>query len=408
MRGVLRLAPFRRLLTAYALNELAWAFSSLALSYLVYRRTASALDAAAFFQGTLFVPALLAPLIVARVDHLPAGRVLPTLYALEAIAFVLLALIANHASIAVVLLIAAVDGVIALTARSVARAAAVAVTAPVGLLREGNALANSVFTVTFMAGPALAGVVIVAGGTTAVLLINGVLFAVITVVLATARGLPAPETAAPSGGGRLKAAIAHARERPMIRTLLGLQSALLLFFTISIPVEVVYAEHTLHAGAAGYGVLISAWGGGAVAGSTVYARWRRLPARELIVLGSALLGAGFAVLAVAPSLAVAIIGSAIAGIGNGIEAVAVRTAVQEEVEPGWMALMMAFNESLGQLVPGGGILIGGLLAALATPRSALAVGAIGTLVLTAAAWVVLRPAVRVGRPRFEGPAHDRA
>jgi hypothetical protein len=73
-----------------------------------------------------------------------------------------------------------------------------------------------------------------------------------------------------------------------------------------------------------------------------------------------------------------------------------------------MALMMAFNESLGQLVPGGGILIGGLLAALATPRSALAVGAIGTLVLTAAAWVVLRPAVRVGRPRFEGPAHDRA
>jgi MFS family permease len=194
----------------------------------------------------------------------------------------------------------------------------------------------------------------------------------------------------------------------MIRTLLGLQSALLLFFTISIPVEVVYAEHTLHAGAAGYGVLISAWGGGAVAGSTVYARWRRLPARELIVLGSALLGAGFAVLAVAPSLAVAIIGSAIAGIGNGIEAVAVRTAVQEEVEPGWMALMMAFNESLGQLVPGGGILIGGLLAALATPRSALAVGAIGTLVLTAAAWVVLRPAVRVGRPRFEGPAHDRA
>ena len=47
MRSVLRLAPFRRLLAAYTLNELAWAFSLLALSYLVYRRTNSALGAAA-------------------------------------------------------------------------------------------------------------------------------------------------------------------------------------------------------------------------------------------------------------------------------------------------------------------------------------------------------------------------
>ena len=73
---------------------------------------------------------------------------------------------------------------------------------------------------------------------------------------------------------------------------MGLQSALTLFFSLSVPVEVAFASHTLHAGAGGYGALVTAWGAGAVAGSTMYARWRRLPARELIVLGSVLLGAG--------------------------------------------------------------------------------------------------------------------
>ncbi len=405
MRGVLRLAPFRRLLAAYTLNELAWAFSALALSYLIYRRTNSALGAAAFYQGTLFVPALVSPLIVARLDGRHPASILPLLYGLEAIAYLLLALIASHTSWVVVLVIATVDGIIALIARSLARAATVAVTSPVGLLREGNALANTLFTICFMAGPAIAGAVIVAGGTTTVLFVNAGLFTVITLVLATARGLPGA-TEVPAEGGRLRAAIRHVRQQPTIRALFILQSVLTLFFTISIPVEVVYAEHTLHAGAAGYGVLISAWGGGAVAGSTIYARWRRLSARDLIVLGSILLGAGLVVMAIAPTLAVAIVGSAVAGVGNGIYAVAARTAVQEAVEPHWMPLMMSFNESLGQAVPGAGILIGGLVAAFISSRTAFAVGGIGALAMTGAAWVVLRPKVRVSRPHIEGPAHD--
>lgn len=407
MRGVLRLAPFRRLLAAYTLNELAWSFSSLALSYLIYRGSGSALGAAAFYQGTLFVPALVAPLFVARIDRRHPRSTLPVLYGLQAIAYFVLALVARHSSWVVVLAIATVTGIIALIGRSLARAATVAVTSPAGLLREGNALANTMFTVCFMAGPVIAGLVIVAGGTTAVLLINGGLFVVITAVLATAGGLPAPAAAeATSWWRRLHAAVDHVCRDRVLRSLFILQSVLLVFFTISIPVEVVYAEHTLHAGAAGYGVLISAWGGGAVAGSTIYARWRRLPARELIVLGSVLLGVGLLLMAVAPTLPVAIAGSAIAGVGNGIYAVSARTAVQEAVEAAWMPLMMSFNEAISQAIPGVGILIGGLVAALASTRSAFAVGGIGALSLTGVAWLMLRPAVRVSRPHIEGPAHD--
>ena len=52
----------------------------------------------------------------------------------------------------------------------------------------------------------------------------------------------------------------------------------MVLFTISFPVEVVFAQHSLHAGPRGYGALLSAWGAGAVVGSAVYARWRRSPA----------------------------------------------------------------------------------------------------------------------------------
>ena len=71
----------------------------------------------------------------------------------------------------------------------------------------------------------------------------------------------------------------------MIRRLVLLQMFGVLFFTISVPVEVVFAEHSLHAGSAGYGALLSAWGAGAVAGAAIYARWRALPSRALIVIG---------------------------------------------------------------------------------------------------------------------------
>ena len=48
----------------------------------------------------------------------------------------------------------------------------------------------------------------------------------------------------------------------------------MLFFAISIPVEVVFATRTLHAGAGGLGALSALWGAGAVAGSGIYARFR--------------------------------------------------------------------------------------------------------------------------------------
>ncbi len=405
MSQVLKLPAYRRLLLAYTFNELAWSLGPLALAVLVYRRTGSAVGAMAFFLCSQFVPALFSPLLVARVDQRAPGRVLPVLYGLEAVAFLILALLTARFELAAVLALTVLDGLLALTARSIARATTVAVTAPAGLLREGNALLNASFSACYMAGPAIGGVVVLTGGTRAALLANAGLFVVIVVVLASARGLPSAATEREPAAGRLRAAWSYARRERAIRMLLVLQAVGLVFFTISIPVEVVFAQHSLHAGGGGgYGALLSAWGAGAIVGSVIYARWRALSSRTLISLSAAALGAGFAVMAVAPTLLVAIVGAVIAGTGNGIEAVAVRTALQERVAERWMTLVIGLAEAISQAVPGVGIIIGGVLAAVSGPRTALAVAAAGALVVAAVALIVLRPGEEALDP--SGPRAD--
>jgi Major Facilitator Superfamily len=399
---VLKIGAYRRLFVAYTLNELAFMVGSLALALLVYRRTGSAFGATAFFLASQFVPALISPLVVARLDQRSPSFVLPALYWFEALVFFALAWVAGHFSLVLVLVLALVDGLAALAARSLARAATVSVTSAVGLLREGNAVANAGFSVCFMLGPAIGGAVVAAGGTSAALIANGCLFGVIGLTLATASGLPRPAPSRVPARGRVRGAIEYARERVVIRRLLILQVLGVLFFTISVPVEVVFAEHSLHAGSTGYGGLLSAWGAGAVAGAAIFARWRALPSRSLIVIGAGSLGIGFLVMAVAPTLAVAIVGAAFAGVGNGVEAVAARTALQEETEERWMALMMSFNESLLQTVPGAGILLGGTLTALGSPRGALTVAGVGSVAVTVVAWFALA-SLSAARPPSASP-----
>src|SRR5690242_18627878 len=195
----------------------------------------------AYFLCSQFVPALIAPTVVARIDRDSPRRVLPVLYALESVAFLALAWVSAHFVLAAVLVLTIADGVLALTARPLARAATVAVTAPAGLLREGNALTNAAFSVSFMVGPAIGGLVVVAGGIVAALFVNSFLFAVSALTLATARGLVKTSPSDSSSSGRLRAALRHARSSPPVRTLLGVQVTAVLIFTIVVPVMVVFA-----------------------------------------------------------------------------------------------------------------------------------------------------------------------
>lgn len=400
MKGVLQLAPFRRLVATSLLNELASSIGAVALALLVYRRTGSAIGATAFFLCAQFGPALISPFLVARLDQRAARVVLAELYVLEAAVFGLLALVTRHFSLAAVLVLAFLDGLLALTGRVLSRAAWTPITSSAGLLREANAFLNASYSVLFMIGPAVGGAIVALGGPVPALLVNAGIFAVVALIAGTTRGLPAAATERAPWAARLRAGLAHARGQPLIRSLLLVQAIGIIFFTVATPVEVVFAQHSLHAGAGGYGALLSSWGAGTVGGSLAYARWRAWPPRVVITFGTALLATGFLLMALAPSLAVALAGAAVAGAGNGIQIVSLRTTLQELAPERLLALLVGLNESIFYAMPGIGFILGGVVAALAGPRPALALAAAGSIAVAVATWISFRPGVEAEEERW--------
>ena len=160
----LKRPAFRRLALSYAVNELGDWLGIIALSVLVFELTDSALATALLFIGTGFLPAFFTPVMVARLERPPPRFVLPAIYAAEAAAFAALALLSSHFSLAAVVAVAAADGALALTARTLTRAVSAEMLEPHGELRAGNAILNVAFTGGAALGPAIAGAVVGGAG----------------------------------------------------------------------------------------------------------------------------------------------------------------------------------------------------------------------------------------------------
>ena len=390
LRDPLRRPAFRRLAVTYAINELGDWMGIVALAVLVFDQTDSALATAGLFLGTRFVPALLAPVLVARIER-PAPRfTLPVIYAGEAAAFGGLALLAGSFSLAAVIALAALDGTLALTGRSLTRAVVAALLEPAGELRAGNATLNVAFTGGAALGPAIAGLVVAHFGVQTALLLDAASFYVVAWVLLTAGHLPHAEPEPGRLRERVRAGIAYIRSTPPLGPLLTAQAAAFIFFAAVIPIEVIYAKDTLDAGDTGYGLLLASWGGGMVLGSVAFAALRRLPLLVLLLFSTAAVGAGYLGLAVAPTLAVACAASVVGGAGNGVQWVAVVSAVQELTAQLMQARVISVLESIGAAMPGVGYLVGGLVGAGHHARTVFFVAGIGVLAVVAVAAPLLR------------------
>jgi predicted MFS family arabinose efflux permease len=397
-RRPLAIRPFGRLLASYTVNEIGDSVGIIALAVLVYDRTGDVAPTAALFLAGKFLPALVAPLLTARLDQVAVRRTLPWLYAIEALVFVVLAWIASaDFALIAVLGLALVDGAIAVTARALTRGAIASVLQPAHLLREGNALLNLGFAVAVVGGSALAGLLISEFSLTAALLVDAVSFLAIALLLALTRELPRPQGEPQATLERLRSGLAFARRDPRVRLLLGGQSLALILFTLIIPIEVIYAKESLHTTSAGFGVLLASWGAGIVAGSILFVAVRNRSAAGLILLSTAAIGLAYLGMAGAQSLFMACLLSVLGGTGNGIQWVSVMTALQEATPSDYQARVVGLLESALAAMPGVGYLIGGILTAAWSPRTAYAVAGIGTLVLVLIAMVLLR-GLRLGHP----------
>jgi MFS family permease len=386
----LKKPQFRRLATSYAVNELGDWMGIVALSVLVFDRTGSAMATAGLFFGTRFLPALLAPLLVARIERPPPRYALPAIYCGEAAAFGALALLAgDDFFLAGVIVLAAIDGTLALAGRALTRAVVAALLEPEGQLRAGNAVLNVAFTGGAAIGPGIAGLIVAGFGVQSALLLDAVSFYAIAVILFTAGPLPQVEPDPGKVRERVRAGLAYIRERVTLRRLLIAQGAAFVFFAAVIPIEVIYAKETLDAGDSGYGFMLASWGAGMVLGSVVFAAVRRTSLPVLLFFSTVAVGLGYLGLAAAPTLAVACLASVLGGVGNGVQWVSAVSAVQELTTQGMQARVMSVLESIGAAMPGVGYLLGGLIVDVGDPRLAFWVAGFGVLAIVVLSAVVM-------------------
>lgn len=390
----LRAPSFGRLLAAYGVNEIGDSVATIALALLIYAETGSAWATTALFVVNRFLPALCAPVLTARLDQLHTRRVLVGLYLTEAVVFVGLALAAAAFILPLVLVLAFVDGTLAISGRALVRAVVAKILTPLGMLRDGNALLNFSFALASVLGMALGAVLVSAASASVALYADAASFAAVAAILARARALPAAETEREPVLARLRGGLVYLRASPVVRWLVVGEGLALFFFTLVIPIEVVYARETLETTELGFGALLASWSLGIVVGSAIFVRIRHRRALPMVAISTSMIGLAYLGMALTTSLGVACGLALGGGIGNGIQWVAVMTLVQERTAIDLQARIVALLESINALAPGLSYIAGGALTALIAAPAAYAVAGGGVMLMVAVGTLALAAQTR--------------
>lgn len=387
----LRVRGFKALFFSYSINELGNWLGEIALAIVVFDATGSALASASLFVAMQFLPALLSQVLVARLELAKPRVLLSVMYFAEALLFLALAATVNHLVLPVVLLLATLDGAIAIAARSLTRAYAVQTLAPSDSVREGNALINIGFTGAAVLGPIVAGVVVASLGARAGLLIDAVSFAgAALIVIAGARTVASDRREAKHWIIELREGLQYVSRSPVLRTLLLAQGTAWIFFSLPVPIEIVYAKDTLNSGDAGYATILACWGAGMVIGSVFFAASRQRSIQFLLLLGAVANAAAYVGFAAAANLPQATGMAVIGGFGNGVVWVAMITAIQLLSPKAYTARMTALLEAVTMAVPGIGFLLGGALVAIFSTRVAFLAAGLGATFVIGVAGFRLR------------------
>jgi Major Facilitator Superfamily len=402
VQSPLRSARLRRILAAYTVNRLGTWFGVIALSLAVFDNTHSAVAVAALLLAGQALPAFVVPAVVTRVEASRRRSELSRLYLFEAAATTALAVLLWHFWLPAVLLLAALDGTAALAANALLRAE-VARTArdhaerlprtetetseslerqAQEAERRANAALNVAFSGSFVLGPALAGVLVASAGASAALFVDVGSFLICGALLLDLHPR-VEEVGGVSVRARLLAAWRHINEAPSLRALLLVEAMALVFIEAGAPIEVAYVKGTLHAGDRGFGLLVAAWGAGAVLGSGVFARFVRRELGLMLSAGTFALGGAYIGFAASPTLGIACLAACVGGVGNGLQWPSLISLVQRLTPQDLHGRLMGAVESLGAVCLAVGLPLGGALVAISTPRVAFLVVGLGAALSTA-------------------------
>ncbi|MGH2391973.1 MAG: MFS transporter [Candidatus Limnocylindria bacterium] len=176
-------------------------------------------------------------------------------------------------------------------------------------LPAANALMQGSTQLTGLIGPALAGLLIAAVGTGLAFGIDAASFGVAALALVLIRGGRRPaaaEASRPNVLGTIGSGVAYAWRDPAVRSLILLSAAL--NFAINGPISVGLAwlaDNRFDGGAASFGIMLSAFGAGALVGAVVAGSMGRIRELGWVTLGgSVVMGVGLGLIGFAPSVVV--------------------------------------------------------------------------------------------------------
>ncbi len=381
---------FRRILFADAVNIGGDWLGLVALTVLVYDRTDSALITGLLFISIMFLPALASLPAVARLESLPARISLPVIYLVEMALLVLLAFTAQSAPIVVIMMLAFIDGTLALSGQSLIRSSVAYVLKPTGELKAGNALLNFIFTGGFFAFPLLSGVAIEALGVKGALLLDAATFLIAAIALLGIKGLPSAAPQAKAVGRRLTESFSYVRTHATLKPLLVAATLVLAVVGIVYPVEVILVKGTYGSNDAGYGLFLGAWGAGTVFGGLWFAFTKTTRLELLLLISVILMGVSYVATAFAPNLEIASSIQIVGGVGNGFEVAAIYTLIQEMIDDSLQARIVSLTNTVMELAPGAGFIVGGVLGTLVSPRAVFFIAGVLALLATAVLYIKMR------------------
>ena len=279
----------------------------------------------------------------------------------------------------------------------------------------GNAIAlnSSVFNVARLIGPSVAGVLIAVVGEGWVFALNGATYFSMLLALLLMR-VRAVETSQETGSvlGNLREGFAFAWRFPAIRAILLLVMTISFFavpFAVLMPV---FATDILGGGPGTLGLLLTAQGIGALSGALfLAAREETTGLGPLIALASTLFGAGLILFGASSSLWISLPVLAVAGFGLMVQSAASNTFLQSIVGEAMRGRIMSlYTMAFIGTLPLGSLYAGWLADRVGAPTTVI----IGGVVALVAAAVfrhelpTLRRDVRIRRARGRAaPAHER-
>jgi MFS family permease len=262
-------------------------------------------------------------------------------------------------------------------------------------LMSANALINTVFNLQVALGPVLGGLLVAVSGSQTAIAVDAATFLLSALIMLRLPPIP-PASEGPGDSslrGETREGLAYVWRDRLLRTLAAAMFAFVLFASFDNVAIVFLVKDTLGGTSFEYGLAVSAFGVGMIAGAVGLVRgWSSARPAAVVAVGMLFTATGNVLVGLAPAVGLVMAFQLLGGVGNGIGLVGEDTLIQRHVPA--PLLGRVFGAIATAIFLGNAIAYtaGSLFVDATSPRAAMVVSGVAVFAVAAVAWPVLRRA----------------